>query len=90
MTFEQMLEDRVCPKDICGRRRILGSSWAVGVGGCWGGESKCMSEQDREEVKVQIIDGLLVAVRTLDLTSGEYEITDSGGYENTGLCTAGV
>lgn len=32
MTFEQTPEDGVCPEDICGRRSIPGSHWAVGVG----------------------------------------------------------
>lgn len=37
MTFEQILEDGVCPEDICGRRSVLGSCWAVGMGGVWEG-----------------------------------------------------
>lgn len=84
MTFEQTLEDRVCPEDICGRRSIPGSCWAVRVGGVLGGESKYVSEQDREGVRVQIIEGLLAAVRTLDFTSGGYEIT-VGSVQSRGM-----
>lgn len=43
-----------------------------------------MSEPDREGVRIQIIDGLLVAVRTLDFTLRKYEIT-GGSVQSRGM-----
>lgn len=84
MTFEQTPEDGVCPEETVGGGAFRATAGQWEWVGFWEGESKYVSEQDRKGVRVQIIESLLAAVRTLDFTLGGYEII-GGSVQSRGV-----